>query len=181
VDVVRHSLPDNVHQLHVQTTFHVWKTRGCQCSFRLLMMGGVSSEICWASYKYGIIKFWYIVASCWILFMNCTMMHGSTNIMFQRVLIDIGWARKTQWVNTFFKNSIKEICIYIWPTLRNVTSCRSKQFYYYLLDETSAIFVFLRKNFVILCRSRPCAAPPSPRPHKSLDSDKQFTDITSVV
>jgi len=24
-----------------QTTFHVWKTRGCQCSFRLLMMGGV--------------------------------------------------------------------------------------------------------------------------------------------
>ena len=48
------------------TTFHVWKTRGCQCSFRLLMMGGVSSETCWASYKYGIIKFWYVVASCWI-------------------------------------------------------------------------------------------------------------------
>jgi len=38
------------------TTFHVWKTRGCQCSFRLLMMGGVSAEICWVSYKYGIIK-----------------------------------------------------------------------------------------------------------------------------
>jgi hypothetical protein len=48
------------------TTFHVWKTRGCQCSFRLLMMGGVSPETCWASYKYGIIKFWYILASCWI-------------------------------------------------------------------------------------------------------------------
>jgi hypothetical protein len=48
------------------TTFHVWKTRGCQCSFRLLMMGDVSPETCWASYKYGIIKFWYIVASCWI-------------------------------------------------------------------------------------------------------------------
>ena len=48
------------------TTFHVWKTRGCQCTFRLLMMGGVSPETCWASYKYGIIKFWYIVASCWI-------------------------------------------------------------------------------------------------------------------
>jgi len=48
------------------TTFHVWKTRGCQCSFRLLMMGGVSPETCWATYKYGIIKFWYIVASCWI-------------------------------------------------------------------------------------------------------------------
>jgi len=48
------------------TTFHVWKTRGCQCSFGLLMMGGVSPETRWASYRYGIIKFWYIVASCWI-------------------------------------------------------------------------------------------------------------------
>jgi hypothetical protein len=28
------------------TTFHVCKTRGCQCSFRLLMMGGVSSTVC---------------------------------------------------------------------------------------------------------------------------------------
>ena len=33
------------------TTFHVWKTGGCQCSFRLLIMGGVSPETCWASYK----------------------------------------------------------------------------------------------------------------------------------
>ena len=49
------------------TTFYVWKTRGCQCSFRFLMMGGVSPETCWASYKYGTIKkIWYIVASCWI-------------------------------------------------------------------------------------------------------------------
>jgi hypothetical protein len=39
------------------TTFHVWKTGGCQCSFRLLMKGGVSPETCWASYKYGIINF----------------------------------------------------------------------------------------------------------------------------
>jgi len=49
-----------------QTTFHVWKTRGCQCSFRLLMMSGVSPETCLASYKYGIIKFWYNIASCWV-------------------------------------------------------------------------------------------------------------------
>jgi hypothetical protein len=48
------------------TTFHVWKTRGCQCRFRLLMMGGGSPETCWASYKYGIIKFWYTLVSCWI-------------------------------------------------------------------------------------------------------------------
>jgi hypothetical protein len=30
------------------------------------MMGDVSPETCWASYKCKIIKFWYIVASCWI-------------------------------------------------------------------------------------------------------------------
>jgi len=48
------------------TTFHVCKTRGCQCSFRLLMMGGVSPETCWALYKYGIINFLCIVASCLI-------------------------------------------------------------------------------------------------------------------
>jgi hypothetical protein len=28
------------------TTFHVLKTRGCKCSFRLLIMGGVSPETC---------------------------------------------------------------------------------------------------------------------------------------
>jgi len=39
------------------TTFHIWKTRGCQCSFRLLMMGGVLPKTCWASYTYGIINF----------------------------------------------------------------------------------------------------------------------------
>jgi hypothetical protein len=35
-------------------TVHVCKTRGCLYSFRLLMMGGVSPETCWASYKYEI-------------------------------------------------------------------------------------------------------------------------------
>jgi len=33
------------------TTFHVCKTRGCLCSFRLLMMGCMSPKICWASFK----------------------------------------------------------------------------------------------------------------------------------
>ena len=32
------------------------------------MMGGVLPETCCASYKYGIIKFWYIIAFCWIFF-----------------------------------------------------------------------------------------------------------------
>ena len=51
------------------------KTRSCQCSFRLLMMGGVSPETCWASYKYEI-KFWYTVASCWIFYMNCCCVYS---------------------------------------------------------------------------------------------------------
>jgi hypothetical protein len=48
VDVVRHSdtVPDNVQQLHVQLPSTYEKTRGCQCSFRLLMLGGVSPETC---------------------------------------------------------------------------------------------------------------------------------------
>jgi hypothetical protein len=33
-------------------TFHVWKTRGYQCSFRLMIMGDVLPETCWASNKY---------------------------------------------------------------------------------------------------------------------------------
>jgi hypothetical protein len=49
-----------------RTSFHVWKTRGQQCSFRLLMMDGVSPVTCWVSYKYGIINVWYIAASYWI-------------------------------------------------------------------------------------------------------------------
>jgi len=64
-----HNVPDNIHKLHVQQPSTYAKTRGCQCSFRPLMMGGVSPETCWASYKYGIIKFWYIVAPCWIFFL----------------------------------------------------------------------------------------------------------------
>jgi len=43
------TLPDNVQQRPTAirpTTFHVCKTRGCLCSFRLLMMGAVSPETC---------------------------------------------------------------------------------------------------------------------------------------
>jgi len=48
---------DSVQQPQRPTTSHVCKTRGYQCSFELLTMGGVSPETCWASYKYGIINF----------------------------------------------------------------------------------------------------------------------------
>jgi len=33
------------------TTFHLYKTRDCVCNFRLLMMGDVSPETCWTSFK----------------------------------------------------------------------------------------------------------------------------------
>jgi hypothetical protein len=68
------------------TTFHVWKPRGCQCSFKLLMMSSVSPETCWASYKYGIINFDILLHLVGFFFMNCAMMHGSTNIKFMKDL-----------------------------------------------------------------------------------------------
>ena len=39
-------VPDNVNQLHIQQPSTYKKPRGCQCSFRLLMMGDVSPETC---------------------------------------------------------------------------------------------------------------------------------------
>jgi hypothetical protein len=42
------------------------KNQKLPVQFRLLMMGGVSPETCWTSYKYGTIKVWYNVAFCWI-------------------------------------------------------------------------------------------------------------------
>ena len=62
------------------TTFHLCKIRGCLCSFRLLMMGGVSPETCWASFKIrnnkNVDTLLHLVGvfHC----KNCTMMHGST-------------------------------------------------------------------------------------------------------
>jgi hypothetical protein len=69
--------PPNTHTKNLPRR----KARGCQCSFRLLMIGGVSPEKCWASYKYEIIKFDTLLHLVGFFFMNCTMMHGSTNVM----------------------------------------------------------------------------------------------------
>jgi len=44
------------------------------------MMGGVSPEMCWASYKYGIINSDTLLHLIGFFCMNRTMMHGSTNI-----------------------------------------------------------------------------------------------------
>jgi len=65
----QYTVPDNPHQLHAQQPSTYEKPEAASASFRLLMMGGVSLETCWASYKYEMIKFWYIVASCWIIYL----------------------------------------------------------------------------------------------------------------
>jgi len=96
------------------TTFPIWKTRGCQCSFRLLMISDESPETCWASYKYGTIKLWYTVASCWIFFMNCTKMHGSTNIKFVAKATGRGTSHTYTNIHNFYsvkyyKNFIKTV------------------------------------------------------------------------
>jgi hypothetical protein len=59
------AVPDNVHQLHVQQPFTYEKPETASAVLGSWWWA-VSPETCWASYKYGIIKFWYIFASCWI-------------------------------------------------------------------------------------------------------------------
>jgi hypothetical protein len=46
-------------------TTNVCNTRGCNCSFELLMISGVSPETYWAINKHGNNKFYYTVATCW--------------------------------------------------------------------------------------------------------------------
>ena len=63
---VRHTLCLTTSTIYMPNNLPRMKNQRLQYSFMLLMMAGVSPETCWALYKYGIIKFWYIVASCWI-------------------------------------------------------------------------------------------------------------------
>jgi len=46
-------------------TINVCKTRECNYTFELLMMGGVSPEKCRAIKKHWNNKFYYTIASCW--------------------------------------------------------------------------------------------------------------------
>jgi len=48
------------------------------------MMGDVSPETCWASYKHGIINIYTLLHFVGYFSMNCDMMHGSTNIKHNR-------------------------------------------------------------------------------------------------
>ena len=98
------------------TTFHIWKTRGCQCSFRLLMMGGVSPDTCWASYKYGMINFWYIVASCWIF------LYELVSLQYQRMRkcffsLMIPYAKNIQEIQTNLKQNVL-VTMWKWVKLK---------------------------------------------------------------
>ena len=105
------------------TTFPIWIRRGCQRSFSLLMMGEVSPKTCWISYKYGIIKFWYIVASCWIFY------HEKRNDLcfpflyrIKHILTLAGYNTEVFLVNTWQYLTLRllmsyiYIYIYIWST-----------------------------------------------------------------
>ena len=91
-----HTVPDSLTTSTNYTSNNLpcMKIRACQCSFRLMMMGGVSPETCWALCKYGIIKFWYIFASCWNFLYElyydalwCITMHGLTNVKFIHIFL----------------------------------------------------------------------------------------------
>jgi hypothetical protein len=74
----------SVQQPERPKIFHVCKTRGCLCSFEFLMMGVVSPETCWASYKHGVINFDRLLHLVGYFCTNFTMMHGSTNTKITR-------------------------------------------------------------------------------------------------
>ena len=68
---------------------------GCwTCSFRLLMMGGVSPETYRASYKYGIIKFWYIFASFWIFLYESASLNEIESFTELRMISAVAWDRE---------------------------------------------------------------------------------------
>ena len=62
------------------------KTRGCYCSHELLMMGGRTTETCWAVNKRQDNK----LENCciwFVIYLNCTTMHGLTNLKFISLFI----------------------------------------------------------------------------------------------
>jgi hypothetical protein len=67
-------------------TINVCKTRGCNYSFELLMMIGVSLETCWAIKKHWNNKFYYTVASCWLFLYGLPTTHfRNTDVLYQYV------------------------------------------------------------------------------------------------
>jgi len=70
---------DSVQQLHVQQPSTYAKPEAASAVLGPWWWAVCRPKHVWASCKYEI-KFWYTVASCWIFFVNYTMMHWSTDI-----------------------------------------------------------------------------------------------------
>ena len=68
---------------------HVYVNQRLQIQLELLMMSGVPLETCWAFNERWNNKFCYKVASCWLLLLNHTTMHGSMNIKNDIFLISL--------------------------------------------------------------------------------------------
>jgi hypothetical protein len=69
-------------------TINVCKTRGCNYSFELLMMGSVLPETCWATKKHWNNKFYYMFASCWFFLW---VLYYNARIHEHQVQCDILW------------------------------------------------------------------------------------------
>ena len=72
-------------------TKNVRKTGGCNYSFELLMVGGVSPETCWAIKKHWNNKFYYTAASCWFFL----------------------WDSQSHTIKNLYPN-VLELLLYIW-------------------------------------------------------------------
>jgi len=75
------------------------------------MMGGVAPETCWASYKYGIIKFWYIVASCWTFLYE--LYYGALIHEHRVISIYVSRLEVEQMASKEFKGIYNRIILYI--------------------------------------------------------------------
>jgi hypothetical protein len=101
----QYNVPDNVHQLHVQQPSTYEKPEAASAVLGSWWRGGVSPETCRASYKYGIIKFWYIVASWWI-FLYELYGHICKTYFIHNFSKQFTWLQKTVFVAFYLNETI---------------------------------------------------------------------------
>jgi len=86
----RRARPRTQHDYHHDTKV---KPEAATAVIELLMMGGKTPETCWAVNKCQDDK----LENCYIwlvIYLNCTMMHGLTNLKFQNVYEFFGYKRE---------------------------------------------------------------------------------------
>jgi len=80
---------------------------GCNYSFELLMMGGVSPETCWAIKKHWNNKFYYTVASCWLFLWDKTL----------------SLPRTIKGAGKYWMETAREVVILTSPNIHNKVTC----------------------------------------------------------